>query len=166
MALKYGARSIEHGSFIDDEGVRLLLEKDAWLVPTLMVGEQIKAVATTDGALQKAAQLQQETDERSFACLRKAIAAGVRVALGTDYIGWDPRDNYREAHLLVHHLGMTTEHVLRAATSSAADLLRLPVGRLRPGCAADIIGLRASPLVDVNALKDVDFVMIDGVQVV
>jgi imidazolonepropionase-like amidohydrolase len=142
------------------------LAAGAWIVPTLLVGEMWSSTAKKDGPLRKCLSLIESTTAASFACLRKAVEAGVRVALGTDYCGWDVQENIRELQLMTDHIGMSPQQVLVAATSSAADLLMLPVGRLRKGAEADIIALTGNPLQRPLDVRNVCFVMARGQVVV
>ncbi|ELR24055.1 amidohydrolase [Acanthamoeba castellanii str. Neff] len=166
QAVRAGVRSIEHGSFIDDEGIELMLQHGTWLVPTQFIGVYYSTMASSASAapLSKMLQLQKETDEQSIACLRKAVAAGVKIACGSDFVGWDPALNVRELECLVAQLGMTPVEALRAATSSAAELLGWDkrVGSVACGLLADLIVVDGDPGLDIACMRQVRAVVLGG----
>lgn len=162
-ALRAGARTIEHGTFIDDAGIALMLQKRAWLVPTLYIGEYYAAEGNDQSkTLDKMNDLHKKTADRSIACIRKAHKAGVAICAGTDYVGWDVKDNYKELVLLKQLIGMTCVEALRSATSVAADMLDLPIGRIAPKCAADVIAVHGNPAEDLESLARVGLVVRNG----
>ena len=145
-ALRAGVRSIEHGIYLDDEAIELLLEQDAWLVPTLVAPRVLAAadagVPIPDAARRKAAEVA-EAHADSF---RRAVAAGVKVALGTDS-GVTPHGrNLAELELMAKG-GMSPAAALAAATSSAAELLGVAgeLGTLEPGKRADVVVVDGDP---------------------
>ncbi|HEX8484463.1 amidohydrolase family protein [Sphingomonas sp.] len=162
-ALEAGVDSIDHGTFLDDEAIRLFKAKGAYLVPTMIA--PVAALAQARGG-----QLPANTIPKAEAAAaaatsshRKAFAAGVKVAFGTDSGVSKHGDNAKEFALMVA-AGMTPAQAIRSATVSAADLLgRDDVGTIQPGKTADIIAVRGSPLDDVTRLEHVDFVMHRGV---
>lgn len=79
QAVRAGVRSVEHGSFINREGIQLMLEKGTYLVPTMYVGEHIVSQWDPNGPMNKAVQLMNDTNDKWLTCLRAAITAGVRV---------------------------------------------------------------------------------------
>jgi imidazolonepropionase-like amidohydrolase len=165
MALAAGAASIEHGTMLDDESVRLFKKSGAYLVPTL---------STVNGYLERLA-----ADPNAYSRevlpkiqwrigitgknVQKAHPAGVKIAFGTDAGVSKHGRNADEFELLVKH-GMTPAQAIEAATVNAADLLGLAqdIGTLEPGKAADLIGVAGDPTRDVTVLKRVSFVMKDG----
>lgn len=161
-ALEAGVDSIEHGTFLDDETIRLFKTKGAYLVPT-----EIAPVAALSqargGALPPATIVKAEAAAAAMAANhRRAYAAGVKVAFGTDTGVSKHGDNATEFALLVRN-GLTPTQAIVAATVSAADLLgRDDIGTLAPGKTADIIAVTGSPLDDVTRLEHVDFVMHRG----
>ncbi len=162
-ALEAGVDSIEHGSFLDDEAIRLFKAKGAYLVPTEIA--PIAAIAQARGGALPPAILPKA--EAAMAAMsashKKAYAAGVKVAFGTDTGVSKHGDNATEFAVLVQN-GLTPMQAIRAATVSAADLLgRDDIGTIEAGKTADIIAVAASPLTDVRALEHVDFVMHKGV---
>ena len=161
-ALEAGADSIEHGSFLDDEAIRLFKSHGAYLVPTMIA--PVTAVAQARGGQLPPATIPKAEAASAAAMVshRKAIAAGVKIAFGTDTGVSKHGENAREFALMVQ-AGMTPAQAIRAATVSAADLLgRADVGTIQPGKSADIIAVTHSPLTDVMALEHVGFVMHRG----
>ncbi|MEG8029557.1 amidohydrolase family protein [Sphingomonas aerolata] len=162
-ALEAGVDLIEHGTFLDDETIRLFKTRGAYLVPTEIAPVAALAQAR-GGALPPATIVKAESAAAAMAAShRRAYAAGVKVAFGTDTGVSKHGDNATEFALLVQN-GLTPAQAIAAATSGAADLLgRDDIGTLAPGNTADIIAVRGSPLDDVNRLTHVDFVMHRGV---
>ena len=162
-ALEAGVDSIDHGTFLDDEAVRLMKAKGAYLVPTMIAPvtalQQARGGQLPPATIPKAEQAAAAAMESHS----RAIRAGVKVAFGTDTGVSKHGDNAKEFALMVR-AGMTPAQAIRAATVSAADLLgRADVGTLAPGKAADVIAVSGSPLDDVTRLERVDFVMHRGV---
>jgi imidazolonepropionase-like amidohydrolase len=158
-AIRAGIDSIEHGTFLDDEALRMMRERGTYLVPTLSVRAGIAESKFPPLVQQKADVALRAQD----AMVRRALAAGVKIALGTDAAVYPHGDNALEFVLLVKD-GMTPAQALRAGTSVAADLLGLEkkVGSLEAGKAADIVAVPGNPLQDIKATQDVMFVMKDG----
>ena len=159
-----GVDSIEHGAFLDEAAAREMKRRGTVLVPTLYrldwTLEQARAAAGTPAA--RLAALTQARSEAQ-AHVRRAIALGVPVALGTDATVFPHGLNARELAVLVE-LGMAPADAVRAATLHAARLLGLEreVGTLAAGRRADLIAVDGDPLRDVRALEHVRFVMKDG----
>lgn len=152
-AVRAGIRSIEHGVFLDDEAIELMLANGTWLVPTLIaprwVIESVEHGAQiSDASLRKA----KEVVDIHADSVRRAVAAGVRVAMGTD-AGVGPHgDNLRELQLMAE-AGMTPTQVLRSATGEAARLLGVEehVGMLEVGKLADLVVIDGDAL-DLDGL--------------
>ena len=165
MALRAGADSIEHGTLIDDESIRLFKRSGAYYVPTLStVNGYLERIATNPNAYSP--EVREKIDWRiqiTGAALRKAVPAGVKIAFGTDAGVSKHGRNADEFELMVKH-GMTPATAIHAATVNAADLLGLSkeIGTLEPGKRADLIAVAGDPLRDVTVLKRVGFVMKDG----
>lgn len=163
-AVAAGVDTIDHGSFLDDEAIRAMKASGAWLVPTMMAPQaalkQARAGLLPPAVIPKA----EEAAAAAFASHSKAIAAGVKVAFGTDTGVSKHGDNAQEFALLVK-AGMTPGQAIRAATLSAAEALgrSAAIGSIEPGKDADIIAVSGSPLEDVTRLERVDFVMRHGV---
>jgi len=162
-ALRAGVRSIEHGTFIDDEGIALLKEHDAFLVPTLYVGEYYMNEGAASEAQRKFVELGRRYREEYLRCIGAAVKARVKIGLGTDYVGFPIPYAARELGMLVQ-VGMTPMQAIQAATRSNAELLGWSdrVGTLEPGKLADLIAVPGDPLVDLSALERVSFVMLGG----
>jgi imidazolonepropionase-like amidohydrolase len=158
-AIRAGIDSIEHGTFLDDEALRMMHDRGVFLVPTL---------ATRVGLMSmKLPPLVQAKAERAVAqqdiLVRRALALGVRIALGTDAAVYPHGQNAMEFALMAAD-GMTPAQSLKAGTSVAAELLGLQdkVGALKPGMLADIVGVAGNPVTNIKATSDVIFVMKDG----
>jgi imidazolonepropionase-like amidohydrolase len=142
-AARAGARSIEHGFFLDEAAVAALVEHGTWLVPTLLavLGDEPRD------------DLHHEAAQGARASFALALDAGVRIAMGTDCPA-TPHERRLEELTLMGDLGMAPRDVWRAATTDAADLLdRDDLGRLRPGATGDVVAIRGS-LDDLHGLAD------------
>jgi len=164
QAVRAGVRSIEHGTFLDQEGIELMVQHGTWLVPTLFIMEPglINNEPTEkDRAL--AARLRDFRAER-FERLRAAFAAGVKIGVGTDYVGFPVIDGAREFALLAE-AGLTPMQAIQAGTRVNAELLGWEdrIGTIEPGKLADLIAVDGDPLSDLSALQRVTFVMAGGV---
>jgi imidazolonepropionase-like amidohydrolase len=163
--LRAGGDSIEHGTLLDDEAIRLLRERGAYFVPTLLAGDFLLREAERHDTFLTPNQIAKtrEVVPKHLDAVRRAHAAGVKIAFGTDSGVSAHGDNAQEFRLLVQ-AGMTPLEAIQSATVRAADHLRLAseTGRIAPGMAADIIGVIGDPLRDVAVLEDVTFVMKGG----
>jgi imidazolonepropionase-like amidohydrolase len=146
-AVRAGMRSIEHGIFLDDEAIDLMLERGTWLVPTLSAPRAVLTAAAGGASLpvavvEKARAVQAVHD----ASVRRAVDAGVRIAMGTDS-GVGPHGANLDELELMARCGLTPEQAWRATTLGAAELLRVDTdfGSLRPGAVADIVVLDGDP---------------------
>lgn len=163
--LRAGGDSIEHGTYLDAESIRLFRASGAWLVPTLMAGDFVAREASRPDTWltpnQRAKAL--EAGPLMLEMVRRAHQGGVRIAFGTDSGVSRHGDNAQEFALLVR-AGLTPLQAIQTATVNAARHLRLDnqIGRLRPGMAADIIAVGGDPLADVTELERVRFVMRAG----
>ncbi|HEX4936709.1 MAG TPA: amidohydrolase family protein [Gemmatimonadaceae bacterium] len=163
-AVRAGAASIEHGSLIDDAGIALMKEKGTYLVPTLIILEEIARDGEKKGvpanSIAKARAIAGERRVR----LRKAFQSGVRFAFGTDATGDIHGRNAQEFALMVEQLGATPMQAIVSATSSAAALIGVErdLGSIAAGKLADLIAVAGDPLADVRRLESVDFVMKAG----
>ena len=146
-AVRAGIRSIEHGIYLDDEAIELMLDRGTWLVPTLVAPRGVLAAAEAGMAIPDAARRKAvEVAEAHADSFRRAVAAGVKVAMGTDS-GITPHGrNLAELELMAKG-GMTPAQVLAATTSVAADLLGLSdeLGTLEPGKRADVVVVDGDP---------------------
>lgn len=163
--LKAGGDSIEHGTYLDDESMRLFKSHDAWLVPTLMAGDYVARMASGPDNFFTPAQTAKalEAGPKMLDMARRAHAGGVRIAFGTDSGVSAHGDNAQEFALLVR-AGLTPLEAIQAATVGAAEHLKISneAGRLAPGMPADLIAVSGDPLSDVTELERVRFVMKGG----
>jgi imidazolonepropionase-like amidohydrolase len=155
-ALRAGIDSIEHGHLIDAEGIALMRERGAYLVPTLAAVRCITEAGTDAGlpdfVLRKAAEIAEHATDN----LRAARAAGVRFAGGSDAgTPFNYHDAYwYELELMQTMLGMSAREALHAATLHAADLLGTPRGKIEVGAAADLLFLARDIESDVKAFRE------------
>ena len=163
-AILAGIDSIEHASLIDDEGIRLAKEHGTYLVMDIYNDDYILNEAPKYGLPTENLDKEKTLGRLQRENFRKAVQAGVKMAFGTDAGVYPHGDNARQFFYMVK-FGMTPAQAIRAATSSAADLIGRgqSVGTIEAGKYADIIAVNADPLADVRALEHVDFVMKGGV---
>ncbi len=162
-ALKAGVDTIEHASFIDDEGIRLAREKGAYLSMDIYVTEFILGEGEKAGILPESLAKERITGQTQRDNFSKAHRAGVKMVLGTDAGVYPHGQNARQLSRMVQ-FGMTPADALRAATVNAADALGQTgrLGRIAQGAAADIIAVSGNPLTDISLLENVGFVMKAG----
>ena len=165
-AARAGVASIEHGGMIDEEGVRLLKERGIYLVPDIYTDEYILLEADHLGLPQKMVEKEKELRKNQLVNWKRAIAAGVKLAFGTDAGVYPHGQNARQFHSLLK-LGLTPAQILAMATTGAADLLGWSdrAGAIAPGRYADLIAVDGDPLADLTELERVRFVMKGGVVV-
>ena len=161
-ALRAGVDSIEHGSFIDDETVKLFKAEGAALVPTAVAPIAALAQARRGDAPAPQLAKAEEAAAAHAASMARAVRGGVRILFGTDSGVAPHGDNAKEFALMVK-AGMTPAQAIKAATADNAAELERPIGAILPGRDADIIATTGDPLADVTALEKVDFVMRRGV---
>ena len=164
-AIRAGVNSIEHGTFMDDEGMQLMKQYGTWLVPTIIAGKSTADSAKIPGyyseivtpkALTTGLQIQ--------ATFAKAYKAGVKIAFGTDAGVFPHGKNWIEFGYMIE-AGMPAMEAIKAATISAAELLgeKERLGSIEVGKLADIIAVDGDPLIDARIFGKVVFVMKDGV---
>jgi imidazolonepropionase-like amidohydrolase len=167
IAVLGGVDSIEHGYFLDEEVVKLMLQRDVYYVPTLCLVEFYKKTLENpppgipEWRLRKQ-EMCVDAMPRSF---QLAYKAGVRIASGTDYYGPPLRafGNHADEPIAMVKYGMRPEDALVAATKNAAECLGLSnVGVLERGKVADIVGVLGDPITDIEVLRRVVFVMKGG----
>ncbi len=163
-AILAGVHSIEHGTYMTDEIIALMIEHDTWYVPTISAGRFVAEMAEIDGyfpplVAAKAAEIGPLIQD-TFA---RAHQAGVKIAFGTDCGVCPHGSNAREFQFMVE-AGMSPADALRTATLHSAELLGVEgeLGQVAPGFIADMIAVEGNPLEDVESLMDVRFVMRDG----
>ncbi|MDQ3746111.1 MAG: amidohydrolase family protein [Acidobacteriota bacterium] len=154
-AIRGGVRSLEHGMMLDDEGLRLLVEHGTYYCPTLSV--YIPKTPDED------TELRRRIVASHRQVFQKALRMGVKIVFGTDVGAFEHGTNAREFELMVEY-GMKPLEAIRAATTRAAELLRMEkqLGAVEPGKYADIIAVEGNPLEDIHALRRVNFVMKAG----
>lgn len=158
-AIRAGIDSIEHGTFLDDEALRMMREHGTYLVPTLATRTGLAESKFPPLVQHKADMAVKQQD----VMVKRALAAGVKIALGTDAAVY-PHGNNAVEFMLMANDGMTPAQSLRAGTSSGADLLGLQdkIGTLEPGKLADIVAVPGNPLTDIKLTQSVFFVMKEG----
>jgi imidazolonepropionase-like amidohydrolase len=162
VAIRAGVDSIEHGSFLDEEALRLMKERGTYLVPTLLAGEYVAGKAVERHYPPEIAEKARAAVAARSAMFRRALQTGVKVAFGTDSAVSPHGRNAEEFALLVAH-GMTPAAALRTSGASAALLgLDKTIGTLEAGKEADVIAVAGDPLADIEATEKVVFVMRGG----
>ncbi|MCH1579454.1 MAG: amidohydrolase family protein [Luminiphilus sp.] len=167
-AIRAGVDSVEHGTYMDAEAMKLMKERGTWYVPTISAGKWVADLAEQEGKLPdvvrpKAAAV----GPKIQSTLAEAFKQGVPIAFGTD-AGVSPHGaNGREFTFMVE-AGMPVMETLRAATINAATLLQVDneLGQLKPGYVADVVAISGDPFADVTLLESPDFVMKGGVVIV
>jgi imidazolonepropionase-like amidohydrolase len=164
QAVAAGVRSIEHGTFIDDEGIGMMAERGTFLVPTIYVGDYY---AEGDKLRAQDKQDDYAANQRGkfLAAVGRAHERGVKVAVGVDLGGYmtDPTVFVREMAVLVE-AGLTPMEAIQAGTRVGAELLRWDdrLGSVEAGMLADLVAVSGNPLEDMKALESVGFVMVGG----
>lgn len=163
-AIRAGVDSIEHGSFLDDEALRMMVEKRTFYVPTLMAIEGVKEMLPTGRMDPRVVVKARKAMDSIDVTVRKAIRMGVRIAFGTDSGVYAHGRNAGEFRLLVD-AGMKPVDVLKAATSVDAELFGISdrLGTLQAGKIADIVAVPGDPVSDIRQTERVFFVMKEGV---
>jgi imidazolonepropionase-like amidohydrolase len=158
-ALDGGCDSIEHGLSLDDAAIAQMLKQGTWYVPTLGVYYTDWSPENTEDGKRDRARANEH--EVSF---KKALTAGVKIAFGTDMGGIPWTEPIANEFGFMVKFGMSPMDAIKAATSTAANLLDMKgdIGVIAPGAFADIMAVQGDPLANVEALKSVKFVMKDG----
>lgn len=163
-ALRAGVDSVEHGTYIDAESIRLFKAKGSYLVPTLLAGDTVSQQAESADWMPDAVRAKARTvGPLMVDALRRAHEGGVRIAFGTDSAVSKHGENAREFALMAK-AGLTPLDTIRAATVWGATHIGLEgeVGSIAAGKAADIVAVRGNPLDDVEQLETMHFVMKGG----
>jgi imidazolonepropionase-like amidohydrolase len=160
-AAQAGVDSIEHGSYINDESIAEMKKDGTYLVPTLYLEDWMLEKGSLPAIYH---QKMLDVSGVAKSNIKRAIEAGVKIALGTDAAVYPHGLNAHELDVYVNQLGMAPLAALQSATIHAADLMGLSAktGALEPGKWADIIAVDKNPLDDVRVLQEVKFVMKGG----
>ena len=157
-ALKAGYDCIEHGTFIDDEGLELLLARDVPCVPALYFEKVSVDRGREFGLSQRVIDGHQETLDGGAESARRILRAGGRLGMGGDYgFAWNPHGDYaKELAFFVSHVGLTPLEVLVCATKTGAEIMGRggELGTLQPGKLADILVVDGDPTTDIAVLQD------------
>lgn len=164
-AILGGIKTIEHGTYMSEESMELMIKYDAYLVPTLTAGKEVEKNAEITGfypeiVVPKA----REIGPKIQATFAKAYKKGVKIAFGTDASVFPHGNNAKEFSYMING-GMSPIEAIQSATITNAFLLGIDneVGQIKEGFLADIIAVNENPLITINTLEKVIFVMKDGV---
>ncbi len=165
-ALKAGVDSIEHGTYLDNESIRLFKRNNAYLVPTILAGVTVAEWAADPDSFLLPPQRAKaaEVGPKMLDMARRAHEGGVKIAFGTDTGVSKHGDNAREFALLVQ-AGLTPMEAIYTATIAIADNMGKSdvLGSIAPGKYGDLVAVEGNPLSDITELEDIDFVMKEGV---
>jgi imidazolonepropionase-like amidohydrolase len=163
-AIRAGVDSVEHGTYMDKEAMRLMKKNGTWYVPTISAGKWVADLAELDDKLPavvrpKAAAIGPQIQGTFGAAYKE----GVRIAFGTD-AGVSPHGANGKEFVFMVEAGMPVMAAIQSATVNAAELLRMSdeLGQIAPGFHADIVGFRENPFEDVSVLESPDMVMKAG----
>jgi imidazolonepropionase-like amidohydrolase len=165
-AIRAGARSIEHASLMDDEGVALMKKYGTYLSADIYNGDYISEIGKRDGWSAEILKKNDDTTETQRVAFRKAAKAGVKIVFGTDAGVYPHGTNANQFPYMVKY-GLTPMQAIQAATINAAQLIGWDkdLGSIKVGKYADIIAVQGDPLAHIELLKDVKAVMKGGVVV-
>jgi imidazolonepropionase-like amidohydrolase len=160
-AVRAGVDCIEHGDYLDDEAIELMLQRNVGLVPTLLITRNLGAYGRERGFEQNIIDRAQRTLDAGFESVRQAFAAGIRVATGSDV---DLDETAAQEVAMLREAGIQPMDSLLAATKVAASIISLDdhIGTVEPGKIADLIIMPGDPLTDVSALEKVTHVFQGG----
>jgi imidazolonepropionase-like amidohydrolase len=161
-ASEAGVDSIEHGSYLNDEGIAMMKKHGTYLVPTAYLIDWMQEYGKLPPLYQQKMKDVSAVEKQNAI---KAIKAGVKVALGTDAAVYPHGLNAHEVDVYVNQFGMSPLQGIQTGTINAADLMGWTdkIGTIEPGKWADIIAIDGDPLKDVKLLQHVPFVMKSGV---
>jgi imidazolonepropionase-like amidohydrolase len=159
-SVEAGVDSVEHGNYIADADLKAMAAHGIFYVPTIYVGEYVAQGRAATGAPVWLKMI--SIHEQTF---RRALQAGVKIAFGTDAGGFDWKIDPAKEFSSMVKFGMTPAQAIRAATSTAAELMgtEKELGTIEPGKLADIVAVPGDPLADVSLMEKVEFVMKGGV---
>ncbi|MBS0488253.1 MAG: amidohydrolase family protein, partial [Proteobacteria bacterium] len=159
-----GVDSIEHGTFMNDEDMKLMKEHGTWYVPTIIAGQFVMGKAKEGWYPPQVARKAMEVGPIIMGTAGKAYKAGVKIAFGTDAGVYPHGENAMEFEYMVE-AGMPPMFTIQAATLHAAQLLKhdKDFGSIEPGKYADVVAVQGNPLADIKLMQKVNFVMKSGV---
>ncbi len=162
-AVRAGVRTIEHASYLDDEGIALMVKHGTWLVADIYNGDYIEEIGARDGWSEEILRKNRETTDIQRAAFVKAVKAGVRIGFGTDAGVYPHGDNARQFAYMVKY-GMTPLGAIRSATIDAAASLgrSQELGSIAPGKFASLIAVQGDPLEDITRLQQMSGVIWKG----
>lgn len=155
-ALECGVRSIEHGNLIDDSTIDLMLEKDAFLVPTMSTHEVLGTEGVAGGMTQHMCDKVFEVAKAGHKTHAHAHSRGVKMVFGTDLLG--PMHRHQLLEFKIRSQFQTPAEVIRSATLTAAELFQMQgeIGEIATGVRADLIAIEGDPLSDISLLQEPD----------
>jgi imidazolonepropionase-like amidohydrolase len=163
-AIRVGIRSIDHGIFLDDEAIQMMIDRGTWLVPTLVAPTGVITAAEAGAQIPEASIVKaKETIDIHRASIRRAYEAGVKIAMGTDSGVTPHGENLKELELM-EGLGMKPGEVLRATTLTAAELMGLEgeLGSIEEGKRADLVVVGGDPFEFKTLSERIEAVYKDG----
>ena len=158
-AINAGASSIEHGFAMDDECIRLMVQKGIYWCPTIYVN-----IWVAEGRAAAGNSINKQFNDILPGVFGKALKSGVKIVFGTDVGGFPWTENEAKEFSYMVTWGMTPMQAIKSATTMAAEMLDAggKIGEISPGAFADLIAVKEDPLKNISALEHVDFVMKDG----
>ena len=161
-AINAGVDSVEHSSFIDEETIMLAIKNDVFLSMDIYVSDYILGEGALNGILEESLEKERKTGRLQRENFRKAVNLGAKITFGTDAGIFEHGNNAKQFKYMVKW-GMTSLQAIQASTIVAADLLGINnIANIKEGYFADIIGVEDNPIVNIEALENVTFVMKDG----
>ncbi|MEO7529953.1 MAG: amidohydrolase family protein [Sediminibacterium sp.] len=159
-AINAGARTIEHGSGMDEECMKLMAAKGIFWCPTLFVNAFV-----AEGRAKAGSPINAYFQQSIPGIFKRAMAAGVKLAYGTDIGGYDWKLPQAKDFEYFVDWGLTPLQAIQTATITAAQLLEQEgnIGEIKPGAFADIIAVKLDPTKDIKSLQQVQWVMKDGI---
>ena len=163
MAIRAGVRSIEHGSLLDDEALKMMKSRGVWLVADIYNGDYINEIGARDGWPEETMQKNRDTTDTQREVFRKAVKMGVKIAYGTDSGVYPHGDNANQFPYMVKY-GMTPMQAIQSATISSATLLgwEKDIGAVSPGHYADLVAIDGDAIANIEDIKKVHAVMKSG----
>lgn len=158
-AIHAGASSIEHGFAMDEECMKLMVQKGVYWCPTIYVN-----IWVAEGRAAAGSTINKQFNDILPTVFNKALKSGVKIVFGTDVGGFPWTENQAKEFSYMVKWGMTPMQAIKSATTLAAEMLDMSgkIGEISPGAFADIIAVKEDPLKDISVLEKVSFVMKDG----